>query len=129
MKRGKLSEEIVNSDSDYEISSSQDNENINEPEKIKKKSKTIKLEETESTSTSTNSNDSNNNKSFELSGKRKVTVQKYRTNILVDIREYYEDKTSGLERPGSKGISLTREQYEKFKELIPEIDAALKKIN
>lgn len=123
MKRGKLSEEIVNSDSDYETSSSQDNKNSHGQEKTKKKNKTVKLEENESTSTS------NDNKSFELSGKRKVTVQKYRTSILVDIREYYEDKASGLERPGSKGISLTKEQYEKFKELIPEIDAALKKIN
>lgn len=125
MKRGKLSEEIVNSDSDYETLSSQDNKNSHGQEKTKKKNKTVKLEENESTSTST----SNDNKSFELSGKRKVTVQKYRTSILVDIREYYEDKASGLERPGSKGISLTKEQYEKFKELIPEIDAALKKIN
>lgn len=121
MKRGKLSEEVVNSDSDYESSNSQELSQL--PVKISKS------EKKEEKSNSISVNDEDDGKySFEISAKRKITVQKYRTNILVDIREFYEDKISGKERPGSKGISLSSEQYEKFKELIPEIDAALKKI-
>lgn len=109
MKRGKLSQDYVNSDSDYESSSQNDNE---------LKSTPVKAAAFKS---------SNNEESiFELSGKRRVTVRKFRSNILIDIREYYEDKASGEERPGKKGISLTKEQYEKLKELMPEIDDAVK---
>lgn len=111
MKRGKLSQDYVNSDSDYESSSQNDNE---------LKSTSVK------TATVKSSNDEES--FFELSGKRRVTVRKFRSSILIDIREYYEDKASGEERPGKKGISLTKEQYEKFKELMPEIDAAVKNI-
>ena len=112
MKRGKLSEDYVNSDSDYESSSQNDNEQ-------KSKSK-----DTAAVKSSSNSDES----SFELSGKRRVTVRKYRSSVLIDIREYYEDKASGEERPGKKGISLSKEQFEKLKELMPEIDEAVKKM-
>jgi len=110
MKRGKLSADVVNSDSDYdsEPSNSQHKESDN-PVK------------------STSSKSSNSDESFfELSGKRRVTVRKFRSSVLIDIREYYEDKASGEERPGKKGISLTIDQFEKLKELLPEIDKAVK---
>lgn len=110
MKRGKLSQDYVNSDSDYDESNSQ-NDNENEV-----KSSPVKV--------ATNDEES----SFELSGNRRVTVRKFRSSTLIDIREYYMDKASGEERPGKKGISLTKEQYEKLKEMIPEIDAAVKNI-
>ena len=111
MKRGKLSSDYVNSESDYEESKS----NTTSPESSVKKS-------------SVNTANSNDESSFELSGKRRVTVRKFRSSILIDIREYYEDKASGEDRPGKKGISLTKEQYEKLKELLPEIDSAVKNI-
>lgn len=113
MKRGKLSQDYVNSDSDYDESNSQnDNENELKSSPVKATTKSSNFEES----------------SFELSGKRRVTVRKFRSSVLIDIREYYEDKASGEERPGKKGISLTKEQYEKLKEMIPEIDAAVKNI-
>ena len=112
MKRGKLSEDYVNSDSDYESSSQNDNE------------RKSKAKDTVAVKSSSNSDES----SFELSGKRRVTVRKYRSSVLIDIREYYEDKASGEERPGKKGISLSKEQFEKLKELMPEIDEAVKKM-
>lgn len=118
MKRGKLSEDYVNSESDYEENSQDDNE-----EKKLKKTSPIK-----SKTTSTSNENENDEPTFELSGKRRVTVRKFRSSILIDIREYYEDKASGEDRPGKKGISLTKEQYEKLKELMPEIDAALSKM-
>ncbi|RUS15857.1 transcriptional Coactivator p15-domain-containing protein [Endogone sp. FLAS-F59071] len=63
---------------------------------------------------------------FKLTGKRRVTVRQYKDIPMVDIREYY----GGAEdpKPGAKGISLTLEQYEKLKELIPEIDAAIQEL-
>lgn len=109
MKRGKLSEDYVNSDSDYEGSGSQEQK--------------VKVTTDNNTSVSKTESDES---TFELSGKRRVTVRKFRSSVLIDIREYYEDKASGEERPGKKGISLTKEQYEKLKELLPEIDAAVK---
>lgn len=117
MKRGKLSQDYVDSDSDYEATNSQENE-----DNSKESSKTSPIK-----SKTTSSNDAGE-ATFELSGKRRVTVRKFRSSILIDIREYYEDKASGEDRPGKKGISLTKEQYEKLKELLPEIDEAVKKM-
>ena len=118
MKRGKLSKDYVNSDSDCD-SSSQENGNNSK-----------KLDTSSPVKAKINSSPSNGDEesTFELSGKRRVTVRKFRSSILIDIREYYEDKSSGEERPGKKGISLTKEQYEKLKELLPEIDSAVKKM-
>ena len=119
MKRGKLSQDYVDSDSDYEANIQENEDNSKELSKtslIKSK-----------TTTSATSNDAGE-ATFEISGKRRVTVRKFRSNILIDIREYYEDKASGEDRPGKKGISLTKEQYEKLKELLPEIDEAVKKM-
>lgn len=32
------------------------------------------------------------------------------SNLLLDIREFYEDRTTGQEKPGKKGITLSLEQ-------------------
>ena len=109
MKRGKLSQDFVDSDSDYET---ENDKEIKSSSPVKTSTKSLNAEES----------------SFELSGTRRVTVRKFRSSILIDIREYYEDKESNEERPGKKGISLTKEQYEKLKELIPEIDTAVQNI-
>lgn len=114
MKRGKLSKDYVNSDSDEESTA----ENT---ASISLKSTSNKAKEPTTTSC--------DESTFEISGKRRVTVRKFRSSVLIDIREYYEDKASGEDRPGKKGISLTKDQYEKLKELIPEIDAAVKNMD
>ena len=41
----------------------------------------------------------------------------------VDIREYYDD--AGELKPGQKGISLTLEQWSKFKAALPALDQKL----
>ena len=119
MKRGKLSQDYVDSDSDYEANSQENEDNS------KESSETSPIKS--KTTTSATSNDAGET-TFEISGKRRVTVRKFRSSILIDIREYYEDKASGEDRPGKKGISLTKEQYEKLKELLPEIDESVKKM-
>lgn len=89
---------------------------------------------------------------WQLDKMRTVQINDFRGKLLVDIREYYEDKDGSL-KPGKKGkglrfyadlvpkflinhvhvlvsthlgISLSIEQYNKFKKAIPEIDEALK---
>jgi hypothetical protein len=38
---------------------------------------------------------------FQLSTKRRVTVRRWKSTVLVDIREYYDD--NGVSKPGKKG--------------------------
>ncbi|VVB08759.1 unnamed protein product [Arabis nemorensis] len=61
-----------------------------------------------------------------LSDKRRVTIQEFKGKTLVSIREYY--KKDGKELPTSKGISLTDEQWSTFKNNIPAIEKAVKKM-
>ena len=53
-------------------------------------------------------------------GKRKVTVSQWKNQTRIDIREFYEKDGEVL--PGRKGISLSVDQWELLKELIPKID-------
>ncbi|CAN8106398.1 unnamed protein product [Discula destructiva] len=57
---------------------------------------------------------------------RRVTINKYGGKWLVNIREYYEDK-SGEMKPGKKGISLSLEQYQSLVGFIPSINKQLRK--
>ena len=41
---------------------------------------------------------------IELDSKRKITVDKFKNKVLVNIREYYEDKDGEL-KPGKKGFT------------------------
>ncbi|WOL03029.1 RNA polymerase II transcriptional coactivator KELP [Canna indica] len=61
-----------------------------------------------------------------LSNKRRVTIQDFRGKTLVSIREYY--MKDGKELPSSKGISLTVEQWEAFRNAVPAIVSAIKKL-
>jgi len=61
---------------------------------------------------------------FQLSKAKKVSVRDFRGKTLVDIREYYQ-KDNGEWAPGRKGISLTRDQWEKLKDLVESIDVAV----
>ena len=94
---------------------------MSESEEKSKKRKT----EVESTVTTTNERNASLLSSFQLSKMRKVTVDEYKGNILVNIREYYEDKASGEVKPGAKGIALSVEQFEEFVKHIPAIQAKI----
>lgn len=39
----------------------------------------------------------------QLSAKRRVTVEEFKGNLLVSIREFYEDRNDGIMKPGKKG--------------------------
>uniref|UniRef100_A0A915BI27 Transcriptional coactivator p15 (PC4) C-terminal domain-containing protein n=1 Tax=Parascaris univalens TaxID=6257 RepID=A0A915BI27_PARUN len=65
---------------------------------------------------------------LELGKMRFVTIRSFKGKALIDIREYYQDKGSGEVKPGRKGISLSREQYENLKRLTAEIDERLRAV-
>ena len=60
---------------------------------------------------------------FLLDRKKRVTVHKFKGQLKVDIREYYEDH--GEMKPGKKGISLNEENWNKLKEFMDKIDEAI----
>ncbi|NWH71501.1 TCP4 polymerase, partial [Piaya cayana] len=64
---------------------------------------------------------------FQIGKMRYVRVSSFKGKVLVDIREFYTDKEGDL-KPGRKGIALSAEQWSQLKEVIPEIDAAVKKL-
>ncbi|NWX92881.1 TCP4 polymerase, partial [Nothoprocta pentlandii] len=63
---------------------------------------------------------------FQIGKMRYVRVSCFKGKVLVDIREFYEDK-EGDTKPGRKGIALSAEQWNQLKEIVPDIDAAVKK--
>ncbi|KAI1840628.1 hypothetical protein JX265_004517 [Neoarthrinium moseri] len=70
-------------------------------------------------------NDGDGNPWWSLSGKRRVAVSEFNKKPYVNIREYYDDKSSGELKPGKKGISLPLEQYNALLKAIPAINAHL----
>lgn len=58
---------------------------------------------------------------WDLGGDKLLRVKTFKGRTLVDIREFYEDKSSGEKKPGKKGISLNVGQWEKLVESIEQI--------
>jgi hypothetical protein len=52
-----------------------------------------------------------------------VTIRFFRTGVLIDLREYYEQ--GGSMKPGKKGISLSKEQWRKLERMQNEITDAM----
>ncbi|XP_062481000.1 activated RNA polymerase II transcriptional coactivator p15-like [Pezoporus occidentalis] len=63
---------------------------------------------------------------FQIGYMRYVRVSCFKGKGLVDIREFYAGKDGDV-KPGRKGIALSAEQWNQLKEIIPEVDAAVKK--
>ena len=61
---------------------------------------------------------------FNITEKRRAKIQKFKGKARVDLREYYQGGDGEL-LPGKKGISLSLEDYQRVKELIPAIDREL----
>ncbi|KAL8798854.1 MAG: hypothetical protein Q9182_006332 [Xanthomendoza sp. 2 TL-2023] len=62
---------------------------------------------------------------WELTPTRRITLDEFRGSTMINIREYYPDKTTGAMLPGKKGISLPLPQYSTLLTLLPNIEAAL----
>jgi len=61
---------------------------------------------------------------FPLGAKKRVTVREFRGKTYVDIREFYEK--DGKDLPGKKGIALSAGDWSLVKDLVENIDDALK---
>lgn len=59
--------------------------------------------------------------------KKKVTVRKFKNMKLIDLREYYQKDGKWL--PGSKGLSLTLDQWNALVSKMIDINEALSKID
>jgi hypothetical protein len=64
--------------------------------------------------------DDKEDKKFALGNKRFATVNEFKGTTLVDIREYFQDK-QGEWKPGKKGISLKRDEFNKLLACAPKI--------
>ena len=64
-------------------------------------------------------------KVLDLQHNKLVTVSTFNGRALVHFREYYQEKETGLRRPGKKGLALTRQQWNDVKVGMHRIDAAL----
>ncbi|KAI9598315.1 transcriptional Coactivator p15-domain-containing protein [Syncephalis fuscata] len=81
----------------------------------------------ESTSKSTTSSVTKNSEGdayFRLGAKKRLTIRKWKTMVLIDFREYFTD-AAGEERPTKKGLSLTKEQWEILKSSMSTIDQVI----
>lgn len=50
-----------------------------------------------------------------------MTVSVFKDKVLVNIREFYDDRITGEEKPGNKGIALTKEQFESLKSQVQNV--------
>lgn len=46
---------------------------------------------------------------------KRVTVRQFKDKTLIDIREYYTDKNTEMQKPGKKGIALSVEAWKALK--------------
>ncbi|XP_002733216.1 activated RNA polymerase II transcriptional coactivator p15-like [Saccoglossus kowalevskii] len=93
----------------------------------KPKPKKQKKEEKKTKAPKKNSDDASDDM-IALAKMRYVTVRDFKGKVLIDIREYYNDNSGEL-KPGRKGISLNKEQWDKLKESIGEIDEKIEELS
>ncbi|KAF8526702.1 transcriptional Coactivator p15-domain-containing protein [Gautieria morchelliformis] len=71
---------------------------------------------------------SNGNSILDLGNMKRATVSVFKGNAQVDIREYYTDKNGDV-KPGKKGITLNRSQWDMFLSGIDSLSEQLKTID
>lgn len=91
------------------LSAAAGDDEADEEESSSKRPKPAAASSSTSSAAAGNGGSSDPNTVF-LGGSKRIQVSKFKSFVLVDIRETYTDKTSGEERPGKKGISLKPEQ-------------------
>lgn len=105
----------------------EDEEEEKEEEEDVKKKKPAAKQNNNKTKHQANGNNANadNGGMYQISHDRFVNVSEFKSKILINIREYYQN--GGKQLPGKKGISLNLEQWDKLKSFIANIDSDIKK--
>lgn len=110
-KKQKLSQDFI-SDEDDSPTQKQDD--------------TKKCTSSQSQSSSSKQKNSDGETFFELTSKRRVTIRTWKSNTLIDIREFWGD--DGDLKPGKKGISLNLDQWKQLLQLAPEIEKSIESL-
>ncbi|XP_062579411.1 activated RNA polymerase II transcriptional coactivator p15-like [Saccostrea cucullata] len=110
-----------------EFISSSESDSDDQPKQKKKKVEKKEKKETKKEEKSASSKGPGGEHMFQLSRMRYATVSEFRGNVMVGIREFYD--AGGELKPGKKGISLTKDQWNRLKEQIDEIDEAVKEFS
>ena len=118
------SKDYVDSSDDSEVEPAPKSKKLTEPKKATKQTKKDTKVTKKPASDSNSDQDSASPNSWPLSAKRFVSINTFRGKLMVDIREFYQDDSGEL-KPGKKGISLSEDQWEALKKIVPEIDAKL----
>ncbi|XP_074834666.1 activated RNA polymerase II transcriptional coactivator p15-like [Carettochelys insculpta] len=124
MPKSKELVETTTSDSGSDAAESEKKRKKEMPSKPEKRPKVEA--KTSKVATKNQGQDSEEEGMFQIGKMRYVRVSCFKGKVLVDIREFYIDK-EGDTKPGRKGIALSAEQWNHLKEIIPDIDAAVKK--
>ncbi|WVQ67835.1 uncharacterized protein L199_006040 [Kwoniella botswanensis] len=106
----------------------QDQDGTEGAEPKSKKSKSFNSKESSGGEVEIEENDDGDS-FFKLSEYRRLTVRTFKGKVLIDIRETYKDKSTGQIKPGAKGISLTKEQWDVLKSNIDNVDDMIVKVH
>jgi Transcriptional Coactivator p15 (PC4) len=55
--------------------------------------------------------DGDGNIFFDLGRDRRITLSKFKDIEMINIREFYKERSSGLMKPGKKGITLNKNEW------------------
>ncbi|KAF9418769.1 hypothetical protein BGZ94_009606 [Podila epigama] len=100
------------------VESNEDNNNTSESKGTPKKQKTVKAP------VGRKNDDGDTYLELEPGKKKRLTVRAWQNNVLIDIREYYQDKDKKM-LPGKKGISLNPAQFRFILEHADEISKTI----
>ncbi|CAD7974359.1 unnamed protein product [Amoebophrya sp. A120] len=64
----------------------------------------------------------NENKVVELGNGKRASFSQYKNRVFINVREYYLDSSTGEMKPGRKGLTLNKRDFEKLMEFFPDID-------
>jgi len=121
-------------DSGSEYEQDTDSEEVKKPVKKAKKSPTrakkatAKAEGHESTGDVEVLVSDEGDKYLSLGKLKRATVRSFKGMQMIDIREFYVDKSDGKEKPGKKGISLQKPQWDELKRGIETIDSLFEQL-